>query len=579
MSNYIHIGTRLFSGFALILVLLGTAVGVGFYALHISQRSANEAMASQDLLAKMLRYEQCARSALLQASLELLVQNIEAEETRQKADSDIEAIENKLAGRFTGENAKHFDELKETYQHFIEDHDKWLKIEEKLVEEKTKFDAAAGKAVQALERYVEALQNAINDSKTSDDGMENVHYGLVDQVHKIYVGLSKTAPLRRGILELRHESHPEQQKDIAAKLADGVNGLAAYLGNVRKTVGNPNHQHLIDGVLETVQEWEAISDSILTMAEEQNQILLRHTTDDVRITGLLNVLLASIREHAETVREQSQKTNALMFHVEITAAVIVIIAGLVLAYGTLKNYAGNLERVIYERTVEVFQLQTAVLDTLADMVEFRDQLTGGHNERTQQYLHILTEELIRSGVYKDEISGWNMEFFLSSAQLHDVGKIAIPDVIISKPGKLTKDEYEIMKKHVAVGVEALETMSSKTKEHAFLRHAIAITGTHHEKWDGTGYPKKLSGQNIPLEGRLMAIADVYDALISVRPYKKAIPHEEACRIIENDAGTHFDPVLVDAFRRVKDKFSLFIEEHWSSLHSCLPNMAFRSRRD
>jgi len=138
--------------------------------------------------------------------------------------------------------------------------------------------------------------------------------------------------------------------------------------------------------------------------------------------------------------------------------------------------------------------------------------------------------------------------------LHDVGKIAISDLILNKPGPLTNEEFEIMKSHVSVGVEAIERIMSETKEHAFLHHALLIAGAHHEKWDGRGYPNGLKGSDIPLEGRLMAIADVYDALISERPYKKAFTHEEACKIIEDSAGTHFDPVLVEVFKRVEDKF-------------------------
>jgi len=268
----------------------------------------------------------------------------------------------------------------------------------------------------------------------------------------------------------------------------------------------------------------------------------------------LNVLMASVRKHTEELRNQSRTVDARMLQVEILLAALTVIVGLILAYAALRHYAGNLERAVCERTAEVFQLQTAVLNTVADLMEFRDQLTGGHNARTQRYLQILTEELIRSGEYKDEVAGWNMDFFLSSAQLHDVGKIAIPDGILNKPGTLTEIERTTMQGHTTVGIDALKRIMSNTKEHAFLRHALAIVGAHHEKWDGSGYPGKLIGQDIPLEGRLMAIADVYDALISERPYKKAFPHEEACRIIESESGFHFDPALVAVFLRIKDAF-------------------------
>ena len=220
----------------------------------------------------------------------------------------------------------------------------------------------------------------------------------------------------------------------------------------------------------------------------------------------------------------------------------------------LKDYADNLEAKVSEKTTEIFNLQNAILATVTDLVEFRDKSTGGHIIRTQRYLKELVDELLNWEEYTEEIKKWNMDFFVTSAQLHDVGKIAITDLILNKPGKLDPEEFEIMKTHTTVGVEATERIMRETKEHSFLLHALLIAGTHHEKWDGSGYPGGLSGKNIPLEGRLMAIVDVYDALVSERPYKKAFDHEKACQIIEENAGSHFDPVLVEVFKTVKDKF-------------------------
>ena len=226
----------------------------------------------------------------------------------------------------------------------------------------------------------------------------------------------------------------------------------------------------------------------------------------------------------------------------------------------LKDYASNLEIKVQEKTAEVLDLQDAILSTVANLVEFRDKLTGGHIVRTQQYLQAIIEEMTQEGIYADEISTWNMDFYLPATQLHDVGKIAISDMILNKPARLTPEEFELMKSHVTMGVDAIEQIMSKTKAHDFLNHALLIVGTHHEKWDGTGYPVGLKGSNIPLEGRLMAVADVYDALISERPYKKAFTHEEACKIIEDDAEQHFDPVLVSVFKEVKDKFERIADE-------------------
>jgi putative two-component system response regulator len=220
----------------------------------------------------------------------------------------------------------------------------------------------------------------------------------------------------------------------------------------------------------------------------------------------------------------------------------------------LQNYADYLENMVREKTAAIFNLQNTVRATVADMVELRDNSTGGHISRTQSYMKALMDELIQESVYNDEIQAWNMDLFLQSAQLHDIGKIAITDLILNKPDKLTTDEFEIIKTHVSAGVEAVEKIMRHEEENAFMRHALFIAGTHHEKWDGTGYPMGLKGRDIPLEGRLMAIVDVYDALVSERPYKRPYTHEDACKIIEEGAGTHFDPVLIAAFRKAEKEF-------------------------
>jgi putative two-component system response regulator len=220
----------------------------------------------------------------------------------------------------------------------------------------------------------------------------------------------------------------------------------------------------------------------------------------------------------------------------------------------LKDYAENLTKMVKEKTEEISELQNTVLGTVTDMVEFRDQLTGGHILRTKLYLKTLLYEMKTAGVYAGDVYAWDEDTFLSSAQLHDVGKIAIPDNILRKPSKLDPEEFEIMKTHVTVGVDAIERIMGKTREHAFLQHALHIVGTHHEKWDGSGYPIGLRGKNIPLEGRLMAIADVYDALVMVRPYKPALPPEEAKNIIQEGSGKHFEPLLVDVFLSVEEAF-------------------------
>jgi putative two-component system response regulator len=191
---------------------------------------------------------------------------------------------------------------------------------------------------------------------------------------------------------------------------------------------------------------------------------------------------------------------------------------------------------------------------MANMVENRDRVTGGHIDRTQKYLSILVDELLRAGIYTDEVSLWDLDILLPSAQLHDVGKITVSDLILNKPGKLTDEEFDLSKLHCTEGERIIEEMIDKAEEDGFLIHAKRFAGFHHEKWNGTGYPRRLKCEEIPLEGRIMAIVDVYDALVSERPYKKPLTHEQAIGIIKNDGGTHFDPQIVEAFLNVADDF-------------------------
>jgi len=212
------------------------------------------------------------------------------------------------------------------------------------------------------------------------------------------------------------------------------------------------------------------------------------------------------------------------------------------------------DKLIKESQQAVRDVHNATISVIADMVESRDKVTGGHIERTQAYLEILFNALIRAGIYANEISNWDRNFLLPSAQLHDVGKISISDLILNKPEKLTDEEFDQIKQHSAIGEKIIDEIISKTKDDGFLGHAKKFAGYHHEKWNGTGYPRGLKEETIPLEGRIMAIADVYDALVSARPYKKPFTHEEAVQIIKDGSGTHFDPKIVDAFMTVIEDF-------------------------
>jgi len=214
----------------------------------------------------------------------------------------------------------------------------------------------------------------------------------------------------------------------------------------------------------------------------------------------------------------------------------------------------DIDELIRERTAQLSRLQNSIVSVLANIVESRDKDTGGHIERTSAYIKILLNEMRRRGVYTDVISTWDTDKIIASARMHDLGKISVADLIVNKPGKLTEEEFAVMKTHAKEGEQIIDRIIAQTGDGEFLRNARLFAGSHHERWDGNGYPYMLKGEEIPLQGRIMAIVDVYDALVSERPYKKAFTDEEAVQIIMENAGTHYDPKIAEIFFDVRELF-------------------------
>jgi putative two-component system response regulator len=220
----------------------------------------------------------------------------------------------------------------------------------------------------------------------------------------------------------------------------------------------------------------------------------------------------------------------------------------------LKNQNEILEQKVEERTKELALTQDVTIQSLATLAETRDNETGGHILRTQNYVMLLAFNLMRKPGYKNRLDIPTAKLLNKSAPLHDIGKVGVADSILLKPGKLTPEEFEQMKKHTILGRDALLKAEKSLGTTSFLRVAREIAYTHHEKWDGTGYPEGISGEAIPVSGRLMAIADVYDALICKRVYKPPFPHKKAAAIIKEGKGTHFCPDAVGAFEELEERF-------------------------
>ncbi len=218
----------------------------------------------------------------------------------------------------------------------------------------------------------------------------------------------------------------------------------------------------------------------------------------------------------------------------------------------------RLANLVAEQVEEISQAQLGTIKALAKLAEYRDEDTGSHLFRVSEYCRTIGNSLLKQTKYS--ISKDFVETVAEASPLHDIGKVAIPDKILLKPGKLTQEEFEIIKTHTAIGARTLKSVLNPHSHNRYLSFGADIALSHHEKWNGTGYPFGLSGQDIPLCGRIMAVADVYDALRSKRVYKPAFPHEKALEIIIKDSGSHFDPVLADIFQENAHKFAQIWDE-------------------
>jgi putative two-component system response regulator len=220
----------------------------------------------------------------------------------------------------------------------------------------------------------------------------------------------------------------------------------------------------------------------------------------------------------------------------------------------LDAFENDFEGLVERKSRQVKEQHGTILETVSRLVDYRNYSASTNKSRDHRGLAVMIKALKERGIYQDQIKDWDLEVLLQSARLHDVGKLAISGGLLAKPGKLTSSEYEEIKKLPTLGVSLLTHMEELAFDHSLLKYAKVFAETHQEKWDGTGYPSGLAGEDIPLPGRLMAINVVYHALTTDRAYSKALSHEEAVKVIIDGQGTHFDPVLVEIFAEVADEF-------------------------
>ena len=225
----------------------------------------------------------------------------------------------------------------------------------------------------------------------------------------------------------------------------------------------------------------------------------------------------------------------------------------------LQGYRKNLEHMVEQQLQRITQLQQDIIITMANLIEGRDGTTGEHVKRTSAYVELLVKKLQEKGVYKEILTPAYIDYLKKASPLHDIGKITVPDRILQKPGALTQEEYDLIKLHAKAGGTLIEENMNRIVDKEFVEIAQDMASYHHEKWNGKGYPRGLKGEEIPLSARILAIADVFDALVSKRQYKKGMTLDEAFVIMEKERGESFEPVLLDAFLDAKEELRQLME--------------------
>lgn len=258
--------------------------------------------------------------------------------------------------------------------------------------------------------------------------------------------------------------------------------------------------------------------------------------------------------------EESINTARVVAILCLIVVVFIIVVCITVVFSRGKRIVGQQAEEQKNHQQRVMELQYNTIVGMANLIEGRDGDTGEHVKRTGWFVDKIARKLITDSVYAEQIDEVFLDNLRKAAPLHDIGKIKVPDAILQKPGKLTAEEFEIMKGHAAEGGAIIYDTMGGIEERDYIEMAHDMAKYHHEKWDGSGYPEGRSGEDIPLCARIMAVADVFDALISKRCYKEAMPVDEAYRIIEDSAGSHFDPVIVAAFITLRDEVDCYLHE-------------------
>lgn len=401
---------------------------------------------------------------------------------------------------------------------------------------------------------------------------------IVDEhaVNRIYASDISTLAYRHQSIVAKHLiAEDEEQYEVYEKECETVkeelmNRMVAF----EKRMAGDKREQLYHEVYSNINSYLKNADIAIKLSRQGNKSTAYYYYDAI-MSGFLNKVDSSIYELDEYTEAQMSGARKTMDEylersrivgiactICIAAATLICLVYCVKITTDLDKYKDNLEKEVKSQTEEIrkhnekmLSIQNNTILGMANLIENRDGDTGGHIKRTSYYVSVLANAAQNSGYHKEILTDEYIELLVKAAPMHDIGKIAVPDNILKKPGKLTAEEYEEMKKHAEQGGRIVREVLGNIEEREYVDIAAAVASGHHEKWDGTGYPKGLAGEDIPICARIMAIADVFDALVSHRCYKDAMSEDEAISIIKESAGTHFDPELARLFVASREQVS------------------------
>ncbi len=269
-------------------------------------------------------------------------------------------------------------------------------------------------------------------------------------------------------------------------------------------------------------------------------------------TACIFSFLQIISSKVDGIYDIRQEIISIIKITNISLSILIIFFVITLFTYLMNKFEFQLEDKVSDQSAKIISMQNNTIISLSNLVENRDSDTGDHIIRTSSYIKVLAKTAMEEGLYPNQLNEEFIELLEKAAPMHDIGKIVVPDYILKKPGKLTPEEFEIMKRHTTEGSRIVHDVLGNGEDKKYIQMAADVAHYHHEKWDGSGYPNGLKGEHIPLSARFMAIADVFDALVSPRCYKDPIPIDEAFAIIKEGAGSHFDPKLAKCFLELEE---------------------------